>query len=63
MLSARARVSISSTSVLHPLGLGADVVRPAGGLFRERRGDSISSALERITVSGVLSSWEASERN
>ena len=61
-LSARAKVSICSTRVriccasvwmlpLHRAGFSA---RPA---------PSNSSALERITVSGVSSSWEASDKN
>ena len=61
-LSARARVSISSTR---------DLIRWASEwmLSAQRAGLSVSgeasssSALERMTVRGVFSSWEASDKN
>ena len=61
-LSARARVSISSTR--DRIRLASEWMLSAHRAGRSSRGDaSSSSALERITVRGVFSSWEASDRN
>ena len=61
-LSARARVSISSTSRF--ICWDSERMLSVHRAGRSSRGRAErSSALERITVSGVFSSWEASERN
>ena len=61
-LSARARVSISSTR--ERIRLASERMLSAHRAGRSPRGAaSSSSALERMTVRGVFSSWEASERN
>ena len=61
-MSARARVSISSTRRF--IWWDSERMLSVHRAGRSSRGRAErSSALERITVSGVFSSWEASERN
>ena len=61
-LSARAKVSICSTMArICSASVWMLLLHRAG--FSARPAPSSSSALERITVSGVFSSWEASDKN
>ena len=61
-LSARARVSICSTRELICLASERMLPLHRAGLSVSPAPSS-SSALERITVKGVFSSWEASDKN